>query len=94
MGIKDLWIKGDSWIVIDWLKGKSRLFSTHLHYWCQRVKVLLSHFTSVSFDRVLHQFNQEADLLSKKGLGGQAQILFYMEYEGAQVVNSGIIKMF
>jgi hypothetical protein len=56
---------GDSMIAIEWLKKKGDLKVASLEVWKERIIDLCTHFSSISFDHIFREKNQEVDYLSK-----------------------------
>jgi ribonuclease HI len=84
--INDLHVKGDSMIVINWLRDKGRLQVISLECWKDRLVDLIKLFQHISFDHVYRDDNSEADNLSKQALQKQPGKIFYFqsveEHEG------------
>jgi len=73
--IKDLRIFGDSQLVIRWLQKKSAINAFSLAHRCSSIMDLIKSFENVSFEHIYREYNMEADILSKKGLGCPEGIL-------------------
>ena len=51
-------------------------------------------FAAISFMHIFINFNQQADGLSKRGIGIQQGLIYYEEILLGQVVSEGSIKAF
>jgi len=89
LNLRDIRIFGDSRVVIDWLNNKSSIHSINLIHWCARVKKLVGDFTFINFTHIFHVLNVDADILSKRGLGGPSGVLFYEEQRGSTIIKRG-----
>ena len=65
-----------------------------VHHWCMCINELIPTFSFLSFNHIFHQLNQEADRLSKPGLGGLHSILHFKELMGSEVTYQGSINIF
>jgi ribonuclease HI len=68
LDISELFVQGDSKIVIDWLRGKGHLQVINLECWKDIILDLIKHFHSISFQHVFREENTTADTLSKQAL--------------------------
>ena len=84
--VENLWIFGDSKILIDHMNNKSNLNPGLITHWIERIHILREKFTFISFCHVYRDKNKEADRLSKKGL---ESIFGYMNYE--YIISQGTI---
>ena len=50
--IEDIWVFGDSKVLIDYLNGNSKLSLGHLETWLERIDVLKDCFNSVLFNHI------------------------------------------
>ena len=55
MGLPEIRVHGDSMMVIDWAKGKSKLNVTNLEHWCNRTADLVHGFSSFGCHESLWQ---------------------------------------
>lgn len=94
LNIWDIRIFGDSRVVIDQLAGKADLHSINLLHWCSQIKNILHFFTHTSFCHVYREHNRDADILSKKGIGGTPGVMFYEELMGLNVISAGSITLY
>ena len=67
-GLPNLYVFGDSSVIINWVNGDSSLNMVNLDAWCYNTKLLLSTFTHVDISHVYREYNTRADTLSKEGL--------------------------
>jgi hypothetical protein len=68
LSIYELYVLGDSKIVIDWLNRKGSILVANLDGWKERINDLIPLFRSITFAHIYREENKEADLLSKKAL--------------------------
>jgi len=95
LDVRDIRIFRDSRVVIDWLDGKSNIHSINLLHWCARIRKLLTGFSFTSFCHIYREYNMDADVLSKRGLGGLPDhILSFEEPRGSDIIKVGRIKLF
>ena len=94
LGIPSLQVFGDSYVIINWAKGKSFLFPPELHYWCREPRKLCSHFLALSFDHIYHEHNQLADCLSKVSITLAPSSGTYSEFLDGHSTSHGNIKLF
>jgi ribonuclease HI len=66
--LDDLYVQGDSKVIIDWITNKCKLNSIHLEGWMRLARELLQRFTNINFLHVSRTFNRIADALSKRAL--------------------------
>jgi ribonuclease HI len=67
--INQLFVLGDSRIVIDWASQKSSLHSVSIESWLEKTRALSSSFTDINFLHISREHNRVADELSKRALG-------------------------
>jgi ribonuclease HI len=68
LSIFELYVLGDSKIVIDWLNRKGSILVENLDGWKERIIDLIPLFRSITFAHIYREENKEVDLLSKKAL--------------------------
>jgi ribonuclease HI len=68
LSILEFHVQGDSNIIIEWLKGKSRLQVAALECWKVRIGELKKLFQKITFAHVYRDYNKVADSLSKFAL--------------------------
>jgi hypothetical protein len=68
LDISELFVQGDSKIVIDWLRGKGRLQVITLECWKDIIIDLINLFQDITFQHVYREENIVADSLSKQAL--------------------------
>ena len=60
---------GDSKAITDWARGLIALHSLLLENWMGNVRKLIYEFSHITFQHIYRELNDEADRLSKKGIG-------------------------
>jgi probable phosphoglycerate mutase len=68
IGIKDLYVEGDSLLVIKQMKGLYKVKAENLYKLYEKAKKLEKQFTSVSYNHVYRDKNKRADELSNMAL--------------------------
>ena len=68
IGLPNLHIFGDSYVVINWEKEVSSLSIVSLEAWCNNIRGLIASFSYVDFKYVYREHNEREDSLSKEGL--------------------------
>ena len=68
IGLPNLHIFGDSFVIINWAKDESTLAMVNLEAWFFNTRKLISLFTFVDFSHVFREHNKREDTLSKEGL--------------------------
>ena len=68
MDIKDLYVEGDSLLVIKQMKGLYKVKAENLYKLYEKAKKLEKQFTSVSYNHVYRDKNKRADELSNMAL--------------------------
>jgi len=94
LGITDLRIRGNSKVIIDWYNHKAVIHSIILQPWCRSIQHINKHFTNVSVQHLYRELNEDADSLSKRGIGGQTGILHFEELQGSTIIRSGHNQIF
>jgi len=64
----DLFVLGDSKIIIDWLNGKGSITVANLYSWNERIYEIIPLFRTLSFAHIYREENKVADILSKNAL--------------------------
>lgn len=82
LNLTNLQVYGDSSAVVNWARGLHSLRVASLGHWLQRIRLLMGMFTNLDFHHTSRQFNQRADILSKKGLRQKEGILNYIHFDG------------
>jgi ribonuclease HI len=83
LSILEIYIRGDSKIIIDWLKGMGHLQVVALECWKDRIKEITKHFQKITYEHVYREGNTVADSLSKRALQQvPGKIIYYMCEEG------------
>lgn len=72
-------VVGDSRAVIDWINGCNSLQISSLDHWKARITDLYSKFDLIGYRHIYRNFNQKADLMSKRGVGLQEGPLHFKE---------------
>ena len=68
MGIKKLYVEGDSLLVIKQMKGEYKVKAENLYKLYENAKTLEKQFTTVSYNHVYRNKNKRADELSNMAL--------------------------
>lgn len=68
IGVKDLYVEGDSLLVIKQMKGLYKVKAENLYKLYEKAKKLEKQFTSVSYNHVYRDKNKRADELSNMAL--------------------------
>ena len=68
IGVKDLYVEGDSLLVIKQMKGLYKVKADNLYKLYEKAKKLEKQFTSVSYNHVYRDKNKRADELSNMAL--------------------------
>ena len=68
MGIKKLYVEGDSLLVIKQMKGEYKVKAKNLYKLYENAKTLEKQFTTVSYNHVYRNKNKRADELSNMAL--------------------------
>ncbi len=66
LGINDVYVEGDSLLVISQVCGKWKARSTSIIILLEEVKELLNYFKNIGFKHIYREFNSYADELSSK----------------------------
>ena len=86
LSILEIHIRGDSKIIIDWLKGKGHLQVAALKCWKDCIKEMTKHFRKITYDHIYREGNTVVDSLSKRALQqAPGKIYYYMceeDHEG------------
>lgn len=85
LNLKAVRIFGDSLIVIGWIKGQTSINATNLSHRCYRIKALVQLFDQVDFAHIFRENNEDADMLSKRGIGCPERVLNIEESLGDNV---------
>ena len=67
-GLPNLYVFGDSSVIMNCVNGDSSLNMVNLDAWCYNTKMLISAFTHVDISHVYREYNTRVDTLSKAGL--------------------------
>jgi hypothetical protein len=84
LSVFDLFMVGDSKIVIDWLNGKGSIMVENLHSWMERISDIIPLFSSLSFAHIYREENKVADSLSKKALFLRQGKISFSHWEDGQ----------
>jgi ribonuclease HI len=85
LSIYELFVLGDSKIVIDWLNRMGSILVANLDGWKEIIIDLIPLFRSITFARIYREENKEADVLSKKVLHlRQGQISYNHSVDGQE----------
>jgi ribonuclease HI len=68
IGVKDLYVEGDSLLVIKQMKGLYKVKAENLYKLYEKAKKMEKQFTSVSYNHVYRDKNKRADELSNMAL--------------------------
>lgn len=74
--IDELWVFGDSKVVIDHLNRGNKLSSRHPIIWLEHIDSLRKSFSIIHFNHIFRENNSQVDRLSKKGLVGDFRQMF------------------
>ena len=94
MGLPGILVYGDSMMVIDWAKGKSKLNVTNLEHWCNRTAELVHGFSSFGCQHIYHEHNQLVDRLSKEALSLTVGNLNVQEFMEGQLTHEVTMNLF
>lgn len=88
--LENLWVLGDSKVLIEHLNKDSNLAPGYLMTWLERINNLRASFSNIKFLHIFWEKNVQADRLSKKGLTREFGIMHYelVDAEGQGVVGS------
>jgi ribonuclease HI len=92
--ILDLHLRGDSKIIIDWLRKRGKLHVSDLECWKDRILELSQTFSQIKFSHIYREQNTNADLLSKKAFLEPPGILTYHLGENGLEASSHSISIF
>lgn len=92
--IDHLLVLGDSRVVIDWISQKSLLRSVNIEAWKDKIQGLSNRFLDISYRHISRSFNNEADALSKRALGGVSGRLSIFHCENGSESNFTHINLF
>ena len=76
--VDNIFIIGDSQIIIGWANGDTNFHSLLLEHWKTKVRLLITSFLSITFKHIYSELNSNADMLSKLGIG---EMDFRIHYE-------------
>ena len=93
-GIPSLHVRGDSLVIINWVKGRSALSSLNLDGWCQSIRKLESSFLSLDFSHVYREYNKKAEGLSKEVHSLASTLLQFIEICEGKTVGYGSLQLF
>ena len=93
-GLPNLYVFGDSSVIINWVNGDSSLNMVNLDAWCHNTKLLLSSFTHVDIIHVYREYNMRADTLSKAGLMKDVGNLTLSEICDGEALEEVIMQLF
>ena len=68
--IENIWVFGDSKVLLDHLNKGTKLHPGHLLNWLEHIYALKKTFATIHFKHIFREKNSQADRLSKKGLIG------------------------
>ena len=68
LDINEMWLLGDSKVIIDWLNEKADLQAATLECWKERTIKASRHIKSLSFSHIYREDNRDVDTSSKQGL--------------------------
>ena len=86
--IEDLWVYGDSKVLIDHLNKETIFFPGHLTSWMERIKMVMRSFNGLKLQHIYKKKNSQADKLSKIGLQG---IFGTMNYDMMDIDEHGAL---
>jgi ribonuclease HI len=92
--VYDLYVLGDSKIIIDWLNRKGSIMVENLYGWKERITDLIPLFRSLSFSHIFREENKVADNLSKKALFLLQGKISYSQWEDGHEGPTHFIKMY
>ena len=68
-GLRDLFVAGDSQVIINWALDKALVLSLELFHWLNDSKRMMREFICCSYFHIYRELNVEVDSLSKTSLG-------------------------
>ena len=94
MGLPGISVYGDSLMVIDWVKGRTKLKVLNLEHWCKRINDMVHDFISFSCQHIYREHNQMADRLSKEALILTAGSFIVQEYMEGEMIHEVTKELF
>jgi ribonuclease HI len=94
LSIFDLFVLGDSKIVIDWLNGKGSIMVANLYSWMERITEIIPLFRTLSFAHIYREENMVADNLSKKALFLRQGKISFSHWEDGQEGLTHILNLY
>ena len=76
-------------MVINWVKGKSKMNVLNLEHWCNRIAELVHGFTPFHSQHIYREHNHLADRLSKEALilpAGNLMVQEFMDFFAVGIV--------
>lgn len=92
--LDQLWIYGDSQVLIEHLNIGTSLNLGHLALWMDRINVLRRTFSNVSFSHIYREKNSQADRLSNQGLNGRFGEIHNELYDASSSGANGRVYFF
>ena len=89
MALPGIPVYGDSMMVIDWVKGRSKLKVTNLEHWCNRIADLEHGFSFFDCQHIYREHNSLANRLSKLGLGEMDGLIHFEFWHNSTLSSSG-----
>ena len=85
---------GDSKAITDWARGVTALHSLLLENWMGNVRKLIYAFSHITFQHIYRELNDEADRLSKKGIGELDRNIYFKELRDEMPIQSDRLRFF